>query len=60
MEWDERPAELGRALVEQPVVIPGQHGKLYGIFTPPHQKRRPLDFASFCSGEIDGGVTGCL
>ena len=35
MDWDESPAELGRALVEQPVIIPGQRGRLYGIFTPP-------------------------
>jgi alpha/beta superfamily hydrolase len=41
MEWDERPGELACALVEQPVVIPGPHGKLYGIFTPPASEAAP-------------------
>jgi alpha/beta superfamily hydrolase len=35
MEWHETPAERSRALAEQPVIIPGPHGKLYGVYTPP-------------------------
>ena len=35
MDWNEEPAELARALAEQPVIVPGEHGHLYGIFTPP-------------------------
>jgi alpha/beta superfamily hydrolase len=35
MDWNETPAELVRAWAEQPVIIPGEHGDLYGIFTPP-------------------------
>jgi alpha/beta superfamily hydrolase len=35
MNWNETPAELERAWAEQPVIIPGGQGELYGIFTPP-------------------------
>jgi alpha/beta superfamily hydrolase len=35
MDWNETSAELARAGAEQPVIMPGVHGDLYGIFTPP-------------------------
>lgn len=35
MDWNETLAERARAMAEQPVVMPGQHGRLFGIFTPP-------------------------
>jgi alpha/beta superfamily hydrolase len=35
MDWRETPAERARAFAERPVVMAGEHGKLYGIFTPP-------------------------
>ena len=35
MDWHETPEELARAWAEQPVIMPGEHGHLYGIFTPP-------------------------
>jgi alpha/beta superfamily hydrolase len=41
VDWYECPAELGRALAEQPVIISGQHGKLFGIFTPPAPEAAP-------------------
>jgi alpha/beta superfamily hydrolase len=43
MEWNEIPAERARAFAEQPVIMPGQHGKLYGIFTPPAPEASPAD-----------------
>jgi alpha/beta superfamily hydrolase len=41
MDWNETPAELGRAWAEQPVIMPGQHGNLYGVFTPPAPEASP-------------------
>jgi alpha/beta superfamily hydrolase len=41
MDWNETPAELARAWAEQPVIMPGQHGDLYGIFTPPAPEASP-------------------
>lgn len=41
MDWNETPAELARAWAEQPVIMPGQHGDLYGIFTPPAPDASP-------------------
>src|ERR1700730_11027742 len=41
MDWNETPAELARAWAEQPVIMPGQHGNLYGVFTPPAPKASP-------------------
>jgi pimeloyl-ACP methyl ester carboxylesterase len=41
MDWNETPAELARAWAEQPVIMPGQHGQLYGIFTPPASETSP-------------------
>src|SRR5690242_6022508 len=35
MNWNETAAERSRAGAERPVIMRGQHGKLYGIFTPP-------------------------
>lgn len=35
MPWRETGPELARAWAERPVVVPGPHGGLYGIFTPP-------------------------
>jgi len=35
MDWNETPAERARAAAEQPIVMRGEHGRLYGIFTPP-------------------------
>jgi alpha/beta superfamily hydrolase len=35
VNWNETPAELARAWAEQPVIMPGPHGDLYGVFTPP-------------------------
>lgn len=34
MPWRETPAELERARAEQPMVIAGAHGNLFGIYTP--------------------------
>jgi alpha/beta superfamily hydrolase len=41
MNWKETPAELARAWAEQPVIMPGPHGDLYGIFTPPAPEASP-------------------
>ena len=41
MDWNETPAELARAWAEQPVIMPGQHGNLYGVFTPPAPEASP-------------------
>jgi|GEM_PF-943737 len=41
MDWNETPAELGRAWAEQPVIMPGKYGDLYGIFTPPAPEASP-------------------
>jgi alpha/beta superfamily hydrolase len=41
MEWNETAAERARAFAEQPVIILGKRGKLYGIFTPPAQEASP-------------------
>ena len=41
MDWNETPAELARAWAEQPVIMPGDHGDLYGIFTPPAPEASP-------------------
>jgi alpha/beta superfamily hydrolase len=41
MEWNETPVERARAFSERPVVMRGQHGKLYGIFTPPAPEAPP-------------------
>ena len=41
MDWNETPAELARAWAEQPVIMPGQQGDLYGIFTPPAPEASP-------------------
>jgi pimeloyl-ACP methyl ester carboxylesterase len=41
MDWSETPSELARAWTEQPVVMPGVHGDLYGVFTPPAPEASP-------------------
>ena len=41
MDWSETPVELDRAWAEQPVIMPGPHGDLYGIFTPPAPEASP-------------------
>lgn len=41
MAWRETGPELARARAEQPVVVPGPHGALYGIFTPPAPEAPP-------------------
>jgi alpha/beta superfamily hydrolase len=41
VNWNETPAELERAWAEQPVIIPGPDGELYGIFTPPAPEVSP-------------------
>ena len=41
MNWNETPDELARAQAEQPVIMPGRHGDLYGIFTPPAPEASP-------------------
>jgi alpha/beta superfamily hydrolase len=41
VNWNETPAELERAWAEQPVIMPGHHGDLYGIFTPPAPEASP-------------------
>jgi alpha/beta superfamily hydrolase len=41
MDWNETCAELARAWAEKPVIMPGPHGDLYGIFTPPAPKVAP-------------------
>src|SRR6516225_950418 len=41
MDWNETPAELARAWAEQPLIMPGQQGELYGIFTPPAPEAPP-------------------
>ena len=41
MEWNETPVERERASAERPVIMLGQHGKLYGIFTPAAPEASP-------------------
>jgi alpha/beta superfamily hydrolase len=41
VNWTETPTEVARAWAEQPVVVPGPHGDLYGIFTPPASEVSP-------------------
>jgi alpha/beta superfamily hydrolase len=41
MDWNETPAERARASAEQPVIMQGEHGKLYSIFTPPSPEVPP-------------------
>jgi len=41
MEWNETPRERARAFAEQPIIMPGQHGKLFGIYTPPAPEAPP-------------------
>src|SRR5271168_782371 len=41
MDWSETPAELARAWAEQPVIMPGAHGEIYGIYTPPAPESSP-------------------
>jgi alpha/beta superfamily hydrolase len=42
MDWTETSEERARASAEQPVVMAGQHGKLFGIFTPPAPEASPV------------------
>lgn len=35
MPWRETPEELDRARAEQPIIVPGPHPGLVGIYTPP-------------------------
>jgi alpha/beta superfamily hydrolase len=41
MDWHETPAERARASAERPVILQGEHGKLFGIFTPPSPEVSP-------------------
>jgi len=41
MDWKEASAELEFAAAEQPVIMRGPHGRLYGIFTPPAPQASP-------------------
>ena len=50
MEWNETPAERARALAEEPIVIPGQYGKLFGIFTPPAPEVLPAGLCAILFG----------
>ena len=50
MEWNETPAERARAFAEQPVIMRGEHGKLYGIFTPPAPETPPAGLCAILFG----------
>jgi alpha/beta superfamily hydrolase len=50
VNWSETPAELARAWAELPVIIPGPHGELYGIFTPPAPEASPAGFCVILLG----------
>jgi alpha/beta superfamily hydrolase len=50
MDWNETPAERQRAFAEQPVVMAGEHGKLYGIFTPPAPEASPAGICAILFG----------
>jgi alpha/beta superfamily hydrolase len=50
MDWNETPAERSRAFAEQPVIIAGPHGKLYGIFTAPAPEASPADLCVILLG----------
>ncbi|HJU10266.1 MAG TPA: alpha/beta hydrolase [Candidatus Binataceae bacterium] len=50
MDWNETPAERSRALAEQPVIMRGAHGKLYGIFTPPSPEALSADLCVILLG----------
>ena len=50
MNWSETPAELARAWAEQPVIMPGPHGDLYGIFTPPAPEASPAGLCVILMG----------
>ena len=41
MDWNETPAERACAFAERSIIMPGPHGKLYGIFTPPASEAEP-------------------
>ncbi|HJU10264.1 MAG TPA: alpha/beta fold hydrolase [Candidatus Binataceae bacterium] len=50
MDWNETSAELARAWAEQPVIIPGKHGNLFGIFTPPDPDVPPARLCAILLG----------
>lgn len=50
MEWNETTAERARAFAEQPVIMRGEHGKLYGIFTPPAPETSPAGWCVILFG----------
>jgi alpha/beta superfamily hydrolase len=50
VDWNEEPAELARALAEQPVIVPGEHGHLYGIVTPPAPEALPTGLCAILLG----------
>lgn len=50
MNWSETPAELARACAEQPVIMPGRHGYLYGVFTPPALEVSPAELCVILLG----------
>jgi alpha/beta superfamily hydrolase len=50
MEWIETPTERARAFAEQAVVIPGEHGKLFGIVTPPALEGSPSELCVILLG----------
>jgi alpha/beta superfamily hydrolase len=50
MDWNETPAERGCALAEQSVIMRGEQGKLYGIFTPPSPEVSPVGVCAILFG----------
>jgi alpha/beta superfamily hydrolase len=50
MDWDETPAERARSAAEQPVIMCGEHGRLYGIFTPPSLEASPAGLCAILLG----------
>jgi len=50
MDWNETPDLLARAWAEQPVIMPGPQGELYGIFTPPAPEAPPANICVILFG----------
>jgi alpha/beta superfamily hydrolase len=50
MDWNETAAERAVALTERPVVLPGTHGNLYGILTPPNSNSSPAGLCAILLG----------
>jgi dienelactone hydrolase len=50
VEWEESAAELACAWTEQPLIMPGQYGELYGILTLPAPETSPAGLCAILLG----------